>query len=182
VHCVERRPQDFRSENGLYSMIQAQYDAALQNPPWESRDEYDIDDRPKKKRRRWYYEVVRQEDGEVVQVIDEECQETDEKQENSDGASENANEILVEAPQMRRSSLRSISPRQQQPDSMHCSSPLSSPPATPTDTADIAPQSTVCPTILISFKLSLYCSNSCDARGESCVSRLSSWCSWIIDQ
>lgn len=53
--------KDFRSENGLYSLIQAQYDAAMQNPPWESRDEFDIDDRPKKKRRvkeRWYFEVV----------------------------------------------------------------------------------------------------------------------------
>ncbi|APA12667.1 hypothetical protein SS1G_03680 [Sclerotinia sclerotiorum 1980 UF-70] len=51
---------DFRSENGLYSMIQAQFDAALENPPWEIND-YDIDDRPKKKRRvteRYYYELV----------------------------------------------------------------------------------------------------------------------------
>ncbi|KAI9649933.1 NAD-dependent deacetylase hst3 [Ciborinia camelliae] len=51
---------DFRSEHGLYSMIQAQYDAALENPPWEIND-YDIDDRPKKKRRvteRYYYELV----------------------------------------------------------------------------------------------------------------------------
>ena len=42
-------------------MIQAQYDAALQNPPWETKDDIDIDDRPKKKRRvseRWYFEVV----------------------------------------------------------------------------------------------------------------------------
>lgn len=41
-------------------MIQAQYDAALENPPWELND-YDIDDRPKKKRRvteRFYYELV----------------------------------------------------------------------------------------------------------------------------
>jgi NAD-dependent SIR2 family protein deacetylase len=33
----------------------------MQNPPWESRDEFEIDDRPKKKRRvseRWYFEVV----------------------------------------------------------------------------------------------------------------------------
>lgn len=53
--------QDFRSENGLYSLIQAQYDAALRNPPWETTDSFDIDDRPKKKRRvtdRWYYEPV----------------------------------------------------------------------------------------------------------------------------
>jgi NAD-dependent SIR2 family protein deacetylase len=42
-------------------LIQAQYDAALQNPPWETKDDFDIDDRPKKKRRvseRWYFEVV----------------------------------------------------------------------------------------------------------------------------
>jgi NAD-dependent SIR2 family protein deacetylase len=42
-------------------LIQAQYDAAIQNPPWEKKDEYDIDDRPKKKRRvteRWTYEIV----------------------------------------------------------------------------------------------------------------------------
>ncbi|TAQ84831.1 hypothetical protein B7494_g6859 [Chlorociboria aeruginascens] len=53
--------KDFRSENGLYAMIQAQYDAALQNPPWEGSNKLDIDDRPTKKRRvtdRWFYEVV----------------------------------------------------------------------------------------------------------------------------
>ena len=53
--------QDFRSESGLYSLIQAQYDAALQNPPWVDPDSCDIDDRPKKKRRvtdRWFYEIV----------------------------------------------------------------------------------------------------------------------------
>ena len=45
----------------MYSLIQAQYDAALQNPPWEKTDNFDIDDRPKKKRRvtdRWFYEIV----------------------------------------------------------------------------------------------------------------------------
>ncbi|KAM3086244.1 NAD-dependent deacetylase hst3 [Clarireedia jacksonii] len=62
---------DFRSENGLYSMIQAQYDAALRDPPWaSSTNDVDIDDRPKKKRRvtdRWYYELVRA-DGSKVEV------------------------------------------------------------------------------------------------------------------
>ncbi|KAK0124794.1 hypothetical protein ONS96_008675 [Cadophora gregata f. sp. sojae] len=62
---------DFRSENGLYSLIQAQYDAAIKNPPWEHSNIFDIDDRPKKKRKQWYYEVVAP-DGKVVDVIDEE--------------------------------------------------------------------------------------------------------------
>ncbi|CZS88442.1 uncharacterized protein RAG0_00192 [Rhynchosporium agropyri] len=62
---------DFRSQNGLYSMVQAQFDAALKNPPWEKSDEFDIDDRPRKKRKQWYYEVVAP-DGKVVDVIDEE--------------------------------------------------------------------------------------------------------------
>lgn len=62
---------DFRSENGLYSLIQAQYDAAIKNPPWEQSNIFDIDDRPKKKRKQWYYEVVAP-DGKVVDVIDEE--------------------------------------------------------------------------------------------------------------
>lgn len=33
----------------------------MQNPPWESKDDFDIDERPKKKRRvkeRWYFEIV----------------------------------------------------------------------------------------------------------------------------
>ncbi|KAL2066044.1 hypothetical protein VTL71DRAFT_2115 [Oculimacula yallundae] len=62
---------DFRSENGLYSLIQAQYDAAIKNPPWEQSNIFDIDDRPKKKRKQWYYEIVAP-DGKVVDVIDEE--------------------------------------------------------------------------------------------------------------
>lgn len=57
-------------------MIQAQYDAALQNPPWEESNTFDIDDRPKKKRRQWYYEVVAP-DGKVVDVIDEELKSED---------------------------------------------------------------------------------------------------------
>ncbi|KAI9051742.1 hypothetical protein LZ554_004782 [Drepanopeziza brunnea f. sp. 'monogermtubi'] len=61
---------DFRSENGLYSLIQAQYDAAIKNPPWKQSNIFDIDDRPKKKRKQWYYEVVAP-DGKVVDVIDE---------------------------------------------------------------------------------------------------------------
>ncbi|PMD19039.1 DHS-like NAD/FAD-binding domain-containing protein [Hyaloscypha hepaticicola] len=64
---------DFRSEHGLYSLIQAQYDAAVQNPPWEQENTFDIDDRPKKKRKQWYYEVVAP-DGKVVDVIDEDVQ------------------------------------------------------------------------------------------------------------
>ncbi|KAL5325609.1 hypothetical protein ACEPPN_006737 [Leptodophora sp. 'Broadleaf-Isolate-01'] len=61
---------DFRSENGLYSLIQAQYDAAIKNPPWEQSNIFDIDDRPKKKRKQWYFEIVAP-DGRVVDVIDE---------------------------------------------------------------------------------------------------------------
>ncbi|KAK6579731.1 hypothetical protein PZA11_007967 [Diplocarpon coronariae] len=63
---------DFRSENGLYSLIQAQYDQAIKNPPWEQTNLFDIDDRPKKKRKQWYYEVVAP-DGKVVDVIDEDA-------------------------------------------------------------------------------------------------------------
>ncbi|KAH8679056.1 DHS-like NAD/FAD-binding domain-containing protein [Tricladium varicosporioides] len=62
---------DFRSEDGLYSMIQAQYDAALQNPPWESSNTFDIDDRPRKRAKpSYFYEVVAP-DGNVVGIIDE---------------------------------------------------------------------------------------------------------------
>lgn len=63
--------QDFRSEDGLYSMIQAQYDAALQNPPWEHTNTFDIDDRPRKRAKpSYFYEVVAP-DGRVVDIIDE---------------------------------------------------------------------------------------------------------------
>ena len=98
-------------------MIQAQYDAALQNPPWENTDNFDIDDRPKKKRRvtsRWFYEVVR-EDGTVVDVIDQ-AEETQESQEPRS-----------------KSTSRSTSP---------LSSPLTSLPSSPPDTT--TPPSTVC--------------------------------------
>jgi len=143
-------------------MIQAQYDAALRNPPWESRDEYDIDDRPKKKRRRWYYEVVRQEDGEVVQVIDEECEKKEGKQVDNPEVSleAKASEELEESPQTSSPRLRSTSPQQQQTNNTLCSSPLSSPPGTPTDTADIATQSTVCKAILFFTTLVLGLMNS----------------------
>jgi NAD-dependent SIR2 family protein deacetylase len=64
--------QDFRSEDGLYSLIQAQYDKSLENPPWEQANTFDIDDRPKKRKRpSYFYEVVAP-DGNVVGVIDEE--------------------------------------------------------------------------------------------------------------
>ncbi|KUJ16601.1 DHS-like NAD/FAD-binding domain-containing protein [Mollisia scopiformis] len=82
---------DFRSENGLYSLIQAQYDAALKNPPWEESNTFDIDDRPKKKRRQWYYEVVAP-DGKVVDVIDEEIQAVkEETRETSSGSTNTTN-------------------------------------------------------------------------------------------
>ncbi|TVY44951.1 NAD-dependent histone deacetylase [Lachnellula occidentalis] len=61
---------DFRSEDGLYSLIQAQYDAALENPPWEHTNTFDIDDRPRKRAKpSYFYEVVAP-DGKVVDVID----------------------------------------------------------------------------------------------------------------
>jgi NAD-dependent SIR2 family protein deacetylase len=64
-------------------LIQAQYNAALQDPPWEESNTFDIDDRPKKKRRQWYYEVVAP-DGKVVDVIDEELKpEKEEKRRSS---------------------------------------------------------------------------------------------------
>ncbi|EPE28313.1 DHS-like NAD/FAD-binding protein [Glarea lozoyensis ATCC 20868] len=63
---------DFRSEDGLYSLIQAQYDKSLENPPWEQANTFDIDDRPKKRKRpSYFYEVVAP-DGNVVGVIDDE--------------------------------------------------------------------------------------------------------------
>lgn len=58
--------KDFRSEGGLYSLIQAKYDAALLNPPWQH--SHDIDDRPKKRRKaseRYFYETVAA-DGTVI--------------------------------------------------------------------------------------------------------------------
>ncbi|TVY82012.1 NAD-dependent histone deacetylase HST3 [Lachnellula suecica] len=62
---------DFRSEDGLYSMIQAQYEAALTNPPWENSNTFDIDDRPRKRAKpSYFYEVVAP-DGRVVDVIHE---------------------------------------------------------------------------------------------------------------
>lgn len=61
----------------MYSLIQAQYDAARRNPPWETKDEFDIDDRPRKKRRRWFYEIV-QPDGTVVDVVDPDVGTTEE--------------------------------------------------------------------------------------------------------
>ncbi|TQS36026.1 hypothetical protein Golomagni_03536 [Golovinomyces magnicellulatus] len=61
---------DFRSKDGLYSLIQNQYDSALKCPPWKQLNTFDIDDRPKKKRKHWYYEVVAP-DGRVVDVIDD---------------------------------------------------------------------------------------------------------------
>jgi NAD-dependent SIR2 family protein deacetylase len=64
--------QDFRSEDGLYSLIQAQYDKSLENPPWEQANTFDIDDRPRKRKRpSYFYEVVAP-DGNVVGVIDDE--------------------------------------------------------------------------------------------------------------
>jgi len=111
---VNTKTQDFRSENGLYSLIQAQYEAALQNPPWQDKDEFDIDDRPKKKRKRWFYEVVRP-DGTVVDVIDPDVGTT-------------------EHPAPNFSSSTCESPQQQQFTEEICSSPLSSLGSTPTGT------------------------------------------------
>lgn len=107
-------------------MIQAQYDAAVQNPPWQKTDEYDIDDRPQKKRRRWYYEVVRRDDGEVVEVIDDELAKSEESEPPSLETSQN------ETPR-----TRSPSPRPQRTDDKLCSSPLSSLPPTPTETPSL---------------------------------------------
>ncbi|RDW80431.1 hypothetical protein BP5796_05129 [Coleophoma crateriformis] len=57
---------DFRSENGLYSLIQAQYDAAAKDPSAYTEE---IDTRPTKRRRvteRWTYVTVSNETGQVV--------------------------------------------------------------------------------------------------------------------
>ncbi|KAG9245790.1 DHS-like NAD/FAD-binding domain-containing protein [Calycina marina] len=128
---------DFRSENGLYSMIQAQYDAALKNPPWETRDDYDIDDRPKKKRRRWYFEVVRQEDGEVVEVIDPDSEKHEEYHEGGQGVE--GRELSKFPSPTLAPKIRSGTPQQANlsvSDNI-CSSPLSSVPDTPLDSADV---------------------------------------------
>jgi hypothetical protein len=112
-------------------MIQAQYDAALQNPPWQTNDEYDIDDRPRKKRRRWYYEVVRREDGEVVQVIDEEA-EPSQVPSRQDTPSQND---IITTPRTRSTACF-------QTEDKSYSSPLSSPPPTPTETPSLSTVST----------------------------------------
>ncbi|CCU74668.1 NAD-dependent deacetylase [Blumeria hordei DH14] len=49
---------DFRSEDGLYSLIQAQFDAAMKNSSPNELKTPRTEDRPRKKRRQWYYEVV----------------------------------------------------------------------------------------------------------------------------
>lgn len=104
---------DFRSEGGLYALIQAQYDAAIQNPPWENKDNYDIDDRPRKKRRKWFYEVVR-DDGTVVDVIDQELE-----------ASQDSKDVEPRRASRKSSRSKSTTPT---------SSPLSSPPpSSPTE-------------------------------------------------
>ncbi|KAE8451637.1 hypothetical protein EG329_003094 [Mollisiaceae sp. DMI_Dod_QoI] len=100
---------DFRSEHGLYSIIQAQYEAALRNPPWEQSNTFDIDDRPKKKRRQWYYEVVAP-DGKVVDVIDEELQPSkEEPRRSSRSRSTNTTNSRSSTPKSTESSLTSLS-------------------------------------------------------------------------
>ncbi|KAB8297651.1 hypothetical protein EYC80_001459 [Monilinia laxa] len=109
---------DFRSEHGLYSMIQAQYDAALENPPWEMND-YDIDDRPKKKRRvteRYYYELVTA-DGVRVELPPEESSELPSEQPSQQCSRLASKEpsVQVEVPppaSSRRSSRRHVSSAQ----------------------------------------------------------------------
>lgn len=57
--------QDFRSEHGLYSMIQKQYDTALLNPPWLANHQDEQQSRPAKRRKvseRYTFEVLRGED------------------------------------------------------------------------------------------------------------------------
>ncbi|CAD6504697.1 BgTH12-00203 [Blumeria graminis f. sp. triticale] len=49
---------DFRSEDGLYSLIQAQFDSAMKNSSPNELKTPRTEDRPRKKRRQWYYEVV----------------------------------------------------------------------------------------------------------------------------
>ncbi|KAF4634123.1 hypothetical protein G7Y89_g3976 [Cudoniella acicularis] len=109
---------DFRSEDGLYSLIQAQYDAALQNPPWETANVFDIDDRPRKRvKPSYFYEVVAP-DGNVVGVIDQQ---------------ESASEEPERGQRSRRRSQKSPS-----------SSPLSSRSTTPTvDMSDAGCSSTI---------------------------------------
>lgn len=99
-------------------MIQAQYDAALKNPPWEKKDEFDIDDRPSKKRKRWFYEVVKA-DGTVMDVIDEDTSTTENP-----------------APPACPNPTTFASPKPDSLEIQHCSSPLSSLGSTPSGTPD----------------------------------------------
>ncbi|KAF7866721.1 hypothetical protein EAF04_005563 [Stromatinia cepivora] len=102
---------DFRSENGLYSMIQAQFDAALENPPWEIND-YDIDDRPKKKRRvteRYYYELVTADGVRVEQPPEESPELTSEQP--SEQSSQQYSQLPSKEPSARTEAPAPASPR-----------------------------------------------------------------------
>jgi NAD-dependent SIR2 family protein deacetylase len=65
----------------------------VQNPPWEARDEFEIDERPKKKRRvseRWYFEVVYPEGMGPEDFEDPEEDSEDQTQQSLDSQSEGA--------------------------------------------------------------------------------------------
>lgn len=63
-------------------MLQDQCDNASKTPPWNQSNTFDIDNRPVKKRKKWYYEVVSS-DGRVVDVIDDDLPQQRSKEINS---------------------------------------------------------------------------------------------------
>ncbi|CAG8961712.1 hypothetical protein HYFRA_00006252 [Hymenoscyphus fraxineus] len=100
---------DFRSENGLYSLIQAQYDKSLENPPWEQTNTFDIDDRPKKRKRpSYFYEVVAP-DGNVVGVIDDEEAPSSQPPSRDDEKPQTSNILPSSSPLSSRSTTPSLS-------------------------------------------------------------------------
>jgi NAD-dependent SIR2 family protein deacetylase len=83
-------------------LIQAQYDAALQNPPWENTDDFEIDDRPKKKRRvtdRWYYEIVPRKGKTAVEQDHDEAEEPEGRRSPSPTSSAPGNAPIMQGDQ-----------------------------------------------------------------------------------
>ena len=73
-------------------MIQAQYDAALKDPPWEINNTYDIDDRPRKKGKvteRWYYRLETA-DGRLIEEQSKVCTEPNEAENKRRASSQSA--------------------------------------------------------------------------------------------
>lgn len=92
----------------MYSLIQAQYDKSLENPPWEHTNTFDIDDRPKKRKRpSYFYEVVAP-DGNVVAVIDDEDNPSSQPTSNDDDGPQSPNLLPSSSPLSTRSTTPSL--------------------------------------------------------------------------